>query len=217
MVLVSTAVGAQASGSGIPVRKGSPTMQTTGSNPTANTTVSGGDVLPTVPMAMLTADMIANWRDEEISGHLIGGDSLEAAISRLALSKARNASVRAFAQEMADAHTARMGEIKQLAAKNGFTPRMPANDPDPAHMMAVYNRLRAMPAGAAWDREFMNFQIMHHQHEVAMREAFEDKAGDNDFEDWLQGQEGVLKAHLTRAQSVGSQVGATGTMNHSGH
>jgi putative membrane protein len=215
MVLAGSVAGAQSRGSGIPIRKGeAPTMQTTGSNPTANTTVSGGDV---VPMAMLTREMIADWRDEQISAHWIGGDSLEVAISRLALSKAQSSAVRSFAQEMVDGHSRTMNEVKQLAAKNHFTPTPPANDPTPAHMMAVYNRLSSMAAGAAWDREFMNFQIMHHQHAVNMREALEDKAGDNDFEDWLQGQKGVLEDHLAKAKNAGYQVGATGTMNHSGH
>src|SRR5262245_18101371 len=75
--------------------------------------------------------------------------------SRLAAEKAQNPDVKTFAQNLANASSQKSEELSQLAQQAGMTMADPQLD---ARRAAAMRRLQAMPAGAKFDRAFIDAQ-----------------------------------------------------------
>jgi putative membrane protein len=103
-------------------------------------------------------------------------DQDEIALSKLAVDKAANPDVKAFAQKMIDEHTKMTESMKPFADKWGLTP--PAG-PDTDHQKDL-NKLNGL-SGADFDKEYMSDMVSDHA--KALR-AFTTEAKDTQLPDF---------------------------------
>ncbi len=75
---------------------------------------------------------------------------------------ATNPDVRALGQTFADAHTSVRQQGRDLAARLGVTPVLPAGDQGAAQHAAAMKKLQGLK-GAAFDKAFLDHEIAFHQ------------------------------------------------------
>jgi putative membrane protein len=89
------------------------------------------------------------------------GGMAEVQLSTLATTKAQNADVKKFAQQMIQDHTNANAELKQLAGKKNVT--LPT-DLDAEHK-ALKDKLSGL-SGAEFDKEYVNAMVADHEKSV---------------------------------------------------
>jgi putative membrane protein len=95
--------------------------------------------------------------------------------SRLAAEKAQNPDVKSFAQRLADDYGKKSDELKQMVQQAG----MPTVDPVlDARRAAMMRKLQAAPAGAKFDRAYIDAQAKAHNQAVPMFRRYS-RFGDN--------------------------------------
>ena len=188
-------------GSGIPVSKDVPATSTTSSNPTM--TVSGGDVSLTTSFNLAA---YANMNEKNIAAHMAAGDSLEIQLAELALSKATSQSVRDYATMLANAHRQHLAAVMEIITDEDVGAEPLANDPEGMRMRQMLSQLRTMPAGAAWDRAFVNFQVQHHQNEIDLVTPNIKNVHDDDFEDLVETTLASFAAHRDQGKRVATTL-----------
>jgi putative membrane protein len=255
LLVASIAVSACASGgagTGASTGMGTTSSTTTSGTTGTTTTTSGGDVSmsggglwndgtrdgmwmdTTGSMRMggrrgrmmgLQAADISRMNNQNIVAHLATSDSLEVALSQLAVSRAQNSAVRDFAQRMVTEHTAHMQMGKQLAQQNGITPMpLPGDTLDIAMASRMMSRLTNDMSGMAGmsnssssssnggtmgnssDRQIMMAEVAMHRHmlqELTMLQPQATGAARQLVDQTIP----VVRQHLTDAQSVWRQVG----------
>ena len=184
-------------GSGIPVSKDVPATSTVPSNTTM--TVSGGDVSLTTSFNLAA---YANMNEKNIAAHMAAGDSLEIQLAELALSKATSQSVRDYATMLANAHRQHLAAVMEIITDEDVGAEPMANDPEGMRMRQMLSQLRTMPAGAAWDRAFVNFQVQHHQNEIDLVTPNIKNVHDDDFEDLVEKTLASLASHRDQGKTI---------------
>ena len=184
-------------GSGIPVSKDVPATSTVPSNTTM--TVSGGDVSLTTSFNLAA---YANMNEKNIAAHMAAGDSLEIQLAELALSKATAQSVRDYATMLANAHRQHLAAVMEIITDEDVGAQPMANDPEGMRMRQMLSQLRTMPAGAAWDRAFVNFQVQHHQNEIDLVTPNIKNVHDDDFEDLVEKTLASLASHRDQGKTI---------------
>jgi len=206
MGLVLSASAAQAQ---IRVAKDAGRVQSTNSGWTNNETAR----TPAMTMSAGDIELYAGMTDANIVAHILTGDSLEIAMSRLALTRSSNQSVRTFAQMIIDHHTKNSTEFMAMQKDEDIGIQAPSSDPIAAHGRMALNQLRNL-RGAAFDRAYMQHQVMHHDADAAALQRMADVARDDDLEEDIEEKLlPVLKHHLAQARTLATQVG----VNHSAH
>ena len=184
-------------GSGIPVSKDVPATSTVPSNTTM--TVSGGDVSLTTSFNLAA---YANMNEKNIAAHMAAGDSLEIQLAELALSKATSQSVRDYATMLANAHRQHLAAVMEIITDEDVGAEPMANDPEGMRMRQMLSQLRTMPAGAAWDRAFVNFQVQHHQNEIDLVTPNIKNVHDDDFENLVEKTLASLASHRDQGKTI---------------
>lgn len=103
------------------------------------------------------------------------GGKFEVDSSKVALDKAQNPDVKAFAQQMVDDHSKANDELKSTAANEGLEDKIPA-ELDAKHQAAL-EKLEAAPA-ESFDKEYIKAQNDAHKEAVAAFSKYS-KSGDN--------------------------------------
>ena len=101
-------------------------------------------------------------------------DMYEIEAGRLAAQKARNPRVKNFAQMMVTDHTSSSQRLQQ-AMPSGLTMNMPTQL-DAEHQ-AKLSQLQNAPAGAGFDRMYLQQQVMAHEQALALHQNY-GRAGD---------------------------------------
>ena len=121
----------------------------------------------------------------------------EIALSQLALQKASDEDVKSYAQRMIDDHTQENNEIVQLAqAKNIALPSAPT-----AEQMALLTSLSNL-GGIAFDRAYMNANVVAHEEDVGLFRAQALSGTDTDIATFAANTLPVLQAHLLTAKAI---------------
>ena len=100
-------------------------------------------------------------------------DMFEIESSRIALEKAQEDGVRAFAQQMVDDHTASSEAMKQAAEADGVND-IPTT-PDDAHQQMISQLQEA--SADQFDSAYMQMQLQAHQQAVALFEGYAEQEG----------------------------------------
>lgn len=186
-------------------------------------------------MMGLEAADISRMNDQNIVAHLETGDSLEIALSTLAVMRAQNPAVRDFAQRMVDAHTQHMQQGRQLAQQNGITPTpLPGDTIDATMANRMMTRLTtggswngstsnsgtaagttsgttsgsmAGNATASSDRQIMMAEIAMHRHMLQELTMMQPKATGT-ARQLVDQTIPVVRQHLSDAQGIWRQLGA---------
>ncbi len=137
--------------------------------------------------------------DAAHSGHA------EVKSSQLALTKAQNPKVRAFAQQMVDDHTKANQELAALAASKNV--RVPEG---PSLVQEGKIKLLGTADGADFDKRYMeSMGLQAHRDTVALFEKGARDARDPDVKAFAQKTLPKLKHHLEMAQQLAQEVGVS--------
>jgi putative membrane protein len=145
--------------------------------------------------------------DANVVAHILTGDSLEIAMSRLALARSSNATVREFAQMMVEHHSRNEAEFRAMQADEDIGIMPMANDPIAAQGRNALANLENL-TGAAFDRAYLRAQVMHHDADAAALAQMADMARDDDLEQDIEEKLlPVVRQHLARARDIAGQLG----------
>lgn len=125
------------------------------------------------------------------------GGMAEVQAAQLALTKARSARVKAYANEMLADHTPVNQQLMQLAQQKGVTPPPSVNDMQQQQMAMLQGE-----TGARFDRDYMRAQVTDHQMMVQM---FQDEAAngqDPDLKALATSTIPVIQKHLMQARQA---------------
>ncbi|WP_019140184.1 DUF4142 domain-containing protein [Noviherbaspirillum massiliense] len=125
----------------------------------------------------------------------------EIALSRLALQKASDADVKAFAQRMIDDHTQANNEIRQLAQAKGIT--LPTTTS--AEDQAALDRLSGL-SGTIFDRTYMDHNVTVHDKDVTLFRQQALSATDADVRTLAGNILPALQVHLLAAKAINGKV-----------
>ncbi len=154
-------------------------------------------VAPTSPMA-----------DAAVLGDAWAANTNEIALGKLGETKATNAAVKAFARQMVVDHRAMLAETKSLATTLSLTADTTANDAQD-FLNGGRNELSdmtGMPAGADWDKAFMDHMVDDHQKVLDKLQDAAKNTSNADLRSALEKTAGRVQAHLTKAQDVKAQL-----------
>jgi putative membrane protein len=161
--------------------------------------------LAAMPRAPLHAQLEALRQDSKFIFDAASSNLLEIRLGQLAQSKAVNASVKQFGQQMVTDHNNLQTQLTAIVSKTGtdFKPGM--NDEDEKEV----ERLDKL-SGTEFDRQYMTSMIQHHQQDVAEFQSMSSSARSAEARQIATTGLPVLQRHMTMATQVGSQVGAAG-------
>jgi putative membrane protein len=129
------------------------------------------------------------------------GGVYEVQAGNLALQKAANADVKAFAQRMVTDHSKANAELSQLATVKGAV--LPTElDGEPEEALEHLTSL----SGAEFDRMYMSHMTTDHQKDVAEFERAAGGAQDADVKAFASKTLPTLREHLSLATTVGAKV-----------
>jgi putative membrane protein len=128
----------------------------------------------------------------------------EVQAAQLAVSRAVDPRVRSFAQMLVNQHLQKNGELNVLMQAKGMTvpPELPQDK------VAKLQQLAALPAGPAFDVEFVRMVgVQDHLADIALYERASADAVDPDLRAWIGRTLPMLHAHLAAAQSLAASGG----------
>ena len=138
------------------------------------------------------------------------GGMTEVEASKLAVSKAQDPQIRAFAQKMVKEHTAANEELKSLAQKKGWT--VPSSL-DAEHKAALQKL--SSKSGAAFDTAYANQMLQDHEKTVALFKVGS-QTTDPDLAAWVQKTLPTIEQHEQMASTLpGASHSASATKDSS--
>ena len=168
------------------------TTATTASTATTDTTATGltGGTVSTVEPA-----------DKEFVSKAGMAGLAEVQMGNLALQKAQNAGVKAFAQRMVTDHTKANEELQQLATTKGLT--LPTELA--AEHKAGFDHLSSL-SGAEFDKAYMQHMVADHEKAVADFQTAANGAVDADIKGYASKNLPVLQEHHKLAQETSGKL-----------
>ena len=166
-------------------------------------TATAASATPTPTTPALTDANIAALLDE--------ANAADSAHGKLASTKGTNADVKAFGVLMMNDHHALRKAGQDLVTKLNVTPTPPANDSLPAKAKMTSDSLTAMAKGAAWDKWYIDHEVMMHQDVLALIDQASGAAQNAELKDLLAKARPNVEMHLKRAQDIQTKLGSAAT------
>jgi putative membrane protein len=179
-------------------RTGLPETETTGTTQAVSETTTASAT--TTGVTGGTSSAMAPEDKEFVSESGMAGLA-EVLMSNLALQKASNAGVKAFAQRMVTDHSKTSEELSQFATAKGLALPTELEGP-PEIALGHLNSL----SGAEFDKAYMQHMIEDHQNAVADFEKASTNAADLDLRAWAGRTLPALHEHLSLAKEVAGNV-----------
>lgn len=130
------------------------------------------------------------------------GGMAEVKLGQLAVEKATNPDVKAFAQRMVDDHTKANDNLKSVAAAENMTLPSDVNVKD----QAEYNKLSQL-SGTAFDKAYVNDMIKDHEMDIKDFQKEASKGKDRQLKAFASSTLPTLQSHLDSIKSIQSKVG----------
>ena len=146
--------------------------------------------------------------DNNILARLAQGDRVEVQAAKIAMGKATSASLRAFARELADNHSAAENDARTLSQRLKIPEEPAATDTTKAHQQKLVAQLNALPKGMAFDTTYVRHVVDAHVATLQEAKAFEGKATHPEVKKLIQGVIPELERHLGRARTIGKALTA---------
>lgn len=147
--------------------------------------------------------------DPEIVTLTQAADEGEIATSKIAQSKATNAEVRAYAQQMVREHTKMIADRNALVKAQNVTPSEAANDSSAAKAKEMVAMLEQAPKGAAFDTAYVNGQVLAHTATLAMVQKAQGAAQNAELKGALEKAAPVVQKHLDEAKALQGKLAGT--------
>lgn len=144
-------------------------------------------------------------RDAKRLKDLALANMAEIETGKLALEKAQDPKVKAFAQHMVDDHGRMLQEVKQLAQAKGV--ELPTT-PDAKHRKAL-KKLQSL-SGGKFDREYMQAMVKDHRDALKLARGTAKSAEDAELKAAAQKAAPDIQQHLKMAQDISRTATAKG-------
>ncbi len=129
------------------------------------------------------------------------GGKAEVALGQLALQKAGDPEVKAFAQKMVDDHTKANDQLQHIATERGIT--LPSTLDEKA--LILKTKLQNL-SGAKFDKKYMKAQVKDHQKDVKKFKKESTHGADPALKNFASETLPVLQNHLEMAKSTDAKV-----------
>ncbi|HTU44034.1 MAG TPA: DUF4142 domain-containing protein [Bryobacteraceae bacterium] len=133
------------------------------------------------------------------------GGVAEVQLGQLAAQKASNPEVKAFGQQMVEDHGKADDQLKSVAAHENMTLPTTPDSKD----QALYNKLQNL-SGADFDKLYVKSMVKDHQEDVKEFQKEADKGKDPQIKNFAAQTLPVLQQHLSKIQSIESNMGSGG-------
>lgn len=144
--------------------------------------------------------------DANIVAILDGANMADSAAGSVAASKGTSAEIKSFGKDMMRDHHALRKAGQDLAKKLNVTPAMPAGDTSAAAASAWKDSLTTMPAGAAWDKAYINHEVAYHQAVLNTAQTALGAAQNAELKALIEKAAPNIQAHLDHAKSIQSKL-----------
>jgi len=150
-----------------------------------------------------------NMSDANIMSVISMSNANEIGTSKLAQTKATNADVKSFANDMVKDHTAMQGDADRLAKQLNITPEPPTGVGDDMKnmAMAMSDSLKAATKGSTFDSQYINGQVHAHQMTLDQLQQFQASTQNAQLKDLITKAIPKVQQHLDRAKQLQSSVG----------
>ena len=144
------------------------------------------------------------WTDASVLGFIGANNAGEVRLGQLGEKKATNPAVKKFAQQLVTEHRALALEMRSLAAKLSVTPDTVDDDVHDVmdHARDQIKELTDKPAGADWDKKYIDNQIGDHKDMLDKLQDAAKNANSADLRAAIEKASGKVQEHLTKAQSI---------------
>lgn len=175
----------------------------TPANPSANPNDTTG-----MASANDTAGTTGKWSNPSVIGFAVASNGGEVQVAKLAVTKATNPTVRAFARQMIADHSAMLAQSRKLATKLSATPDTTTGDASDAlnHTHDEMQDLSSKARGADWDKDYMDKMVSDHQDALSKLQDAAKNTTDPQVRAALETATGKVQAHLTKAQDIDSKL-----------
>jgi|SRR5579875_3759612 len=133
------------------------------------------------------------------------GGMAEVQMGQLAAQKASSPDVKAFGQQMVDDHTKANDQLKSVAQQENMTLPTTLDAKD----QALYTKLQGM-SGADFDKAYVKAMVKDHQEDIKEFQKESDKGKDPQIKNFASQTLPVLQQHLSKIQSIASNMGSGG-------
>jgi len=172
---------------------------TTGANPTTTTPPTSSATNAAAVRAEINTDL--PFLQTAASANL-----MEIQLGQLAQSKGNNNAVKQFGKRMVTDHTRLEQQVSSLTSRNGVSLNPSLNSEAQSNVSQLQNL-----SGDQFDKAYMSMMIQGHQKDVIDFQSQSQSANSSQVRQLAGNSLPILRQHLTLAQQVGSQVGATTT------
>jgi len=164
------------------------------------------DTMATAP-ATTTPPPAPALTDANIAAILDQANATDSAAGSVASSKGTAGDVKTFGKDMMRDHHALRKAGQDLVKKLGVTPALPAGDNSQATAQAWQDSLTAMPKGAAFDKAYIDHEVVYHQAVLQTAQTALGAAQNQELKDLITKAAPNIQAHLDHAKSIQSKLG----------
>jgi len=140
--------------------------------------------------------------DAQIFARLIAANQGEIAAGKMAVSKATNAEVKAFARQMISDHTGMLNDVIGLARRLNIIPDNAAADDIQNGNRMTSDQLTAAAKGMTFDTSYVNGQVAGHRAVLEMIQNAASQTQNADLKKALNGAIPAVQHHLDRIKSI---------------
>jgi len=142
-------------------------------------------------------------RDEDFLKEVAQASQIEVESSRLAMTKAQNPEVKAFAEKLVKEHTAASEELQGLVTRRGAAWK--GDDPMFKARKQKHESLQKR-TGAEFDKEYLEDMISDHESTIALFAKYALNASDTELKSFADKTQPSLREHLKMARDLKAKV-----------
>ena len=150
----------------------------------------------------------AGLSDSNIVALLDEANKADSAAGAVAVKKATNAEVKAFAKLMMSEHHALRVQGQQLAKQLGVTPKPPERDPLAGYVQNEMNALKTAK-GAEFDRTYIDHEVSVHQAVLDFANQARVTTQTAQLRDLIEKAVPIIRKHLDQAQEIQKKLSPT--------
>ena len=139
---------------------------------------------------------------DDFAGAAAASNAYEIAAARVVLTGSRTPAVRAYAQQMVQAHTAMNAELVQAAARSGLTPPAPIVGGELAPLLAALQGAR----GPDLDLTYARQQVVAHSGALTSESRYAREGSDEGLRRVAMSDLPMIRRHLQAARELRSTV-----------
>jgi putative membrane protein len=147
--------------------------------------------------------------DTNIVALLDEANKADSAAGAVAVKKATNAEVKAFARLMMAEHHAMRVEGQQLAKQLGITPKLPERNPLAGYVKNEMDALQKTPKGAEFDRTYIDHEVSVHQAVLDLANQARVTTQTAELRALIEKAIPVVRKHLDQAQEIQKKLAPT--------